>query len=118
MDRDQEHDIDLDDLGIEIPDLDVGIGDDGGSTPPPGTGGGGGGGGGLPQGDPFFSSRWAAWVPAGLIALFGLQSLLVLYVSRMGLGSEGMAWALALLFVASFTVVFIAGARFIARHRH
>mgnify|MGYP001552910520 CR=1 FL=1 len=31
---------------------------------------------------------------------------------------EAMAWAIALVFVLSFTVVFIAGARYIARHRH
>lgn len=117
MDRDPQHDLDLDEIRIDLPDLDAAEGDGDGGVRPPGSGGGGGGGGPSPDRDPFLHSRWGAWVPAGLIVVFGLQSLLVLYVSRMGMGSEGMAWAIALLFVVSFTVVFILGARFIARHR-
>jgi len=124
MDRDQppDHDLfeDLDvplDDDLDLPPVDTGDGS-GGIRPPDERTGGGGGGRGGPGPDPFLQSRWAAMVPAGLILLFGLQSLLVLWVSRTGLGSEGVAWMIAALFVISFTVVFILGSRFIARHRH
>lgn len=107
---------------MDVPDLDLPL-DDGtggdGIEPPDDTGGGGGGrsGPGAPQADPFMHSRWAALVPALIMLVFGAQSVLVVWVSRAGLGSETIAWGLATLFIVMFTTVFIAGARFIGRYR-
>ncbi len=115
MDRDGDHDVDLPDL--ELP-LDEGDGGDF-DEPPDDTGGGGGGRPGRPpRPDGFVTGPWMPVVSVAVILLFGLQTLAVVWVSRSGYGSEVAAWVLALLFVGTFTAVFIVGARFIARHRH
>lgn len=113
MDLDHRWDIEPPDLDLPVDDGGGG-GDLGGDEPPDG----GGGGRREPPPEPFFQSRWGVWVPVGALLLFGGQSLIVMWISRSGLGSEAVAWGLIVLFVATFTAVFIAGARFIARHRH
>ena len=55
--------------------------------------------------------------PKQFSPLFGAQSLLVLWLSRSGMGSEAATWALAALFIGTFTAVFIFGSRYIGRHR-
>ena len=118
MDRDGELDLDLPqhiDLDLHPPDVDAGDGSGLDGPPDEGTGGGRGGRGG--PGEPFFQSRWSAVLPAALILLFGAQSLLVLWLSRSGMGSEAATWALAALFIGTFTAVFIFGSRYIGRHR-
>lgn len=97
--------------------LDLEAGDGDGSLPPvepPSSGGSGGRG--VPAPKPV--GRLAAWVPAALMAVFGIQTLLVLFISRSGLGSQGVAWLLAGLFVGSFLLVFVLGARYIAKFRY
>jgi hypothetical protein len=112
MDHDNAWDLDLPD--IDIP-------DDGGDHEPPDPPrgrGGGGGGGGLPAGgDPFLHSTWTALVAVAVIAFFGLQSVVVVWLARSGLGDETTTLAMGGVFIVVFTIVFIAGARFIGRHR-
>ena len=124
MDREDAQDLDFADtvgIGIDVDevDLDVESGGGDGADEPPDQGTGGGRGGRTPggAGDGFLHKRWAVVVPPAVVLLFGLQSLLVVTVSRSGLGSETVAWAIAGLFILTFTGVFILGARFIARHR-
>lgn len=123
MDREEDLDIDVYDdvsLHVELPDvprLDAGDGG-GGLRPPDERTGGGGGGNSGPAPQPFTQSRWGVMVPVGLMLLFGLQSLGVLWVSRAGLGSESSAWLIAGGFVVTFTAVFIVGSRYIAKHRN
>ena len=113
--------MDLDDVWeIDLPDIDV-PGDDGGAEPPepPRDGGGGrGGGGGAPAGDPYLHSHWTTLVAGAVVAFFGIQSVLVVWLARSGMGDETSTLALAGVFVVAFTVVFIVGARFIGRHRY
>lgn len=68
--------------------------------------------------EPFVQSRWGVWVAAGTLLLFGGQSLAVVWLSRSGLGTEVVAWALGAVSLATFTGVLIVGARYIARHRY
>ena len=120
MDREDSFDIAFhDDVPIDDLPLDPGNGGDGLRPPEDRTGGGGGGGGHRgPAPEPFVQSRWGVMIPVGLMLLFGVQSLAVLWVSRSGLGSESSAWLIAAAFVVTFTVVFIFGSRYIAKHRN
>lgn len=120
MDLDEVRDIDIPD--IHIPDIDL-PDDTGGSEPPdpppPGGGGGDRGGGqAVPSGDPFLNSHWTSLVAVLVVGFFGLQSVAVVWLARSGMGDETSTLALAGVFIVAFTVLFIAGARFIGRHRH
>ncbi|TVQ88237.1 MAG: hypothetical protein EA397_17280 [Deltaproteobacteria bacterium] len=112
---DQERSWELDHVDLEIPPID---GDDGGHDFEPPRTGGHGGRPGRAFPDPFLHRWWGVALPVLLLVVFGGQSLFVLQLSRSGVRSEAVAWFVIGLFVASFTLVFLAGAHFIERHRY
>ncbi|MFK7931140.1 MAG: hypothetical protein AB8H79_23350 [Myxococcota bacterium] len=115
MDQDAEWTIDVPEFDI---DLDNGSGGNGNDLPPETGGGKGPSGSGGPPVEPFWTSRWAALIPALIMSLFGAQAVAVMIISRSGLGTEAVAWGMAILFIVTFTTLFIAGSRLIGRYRY
>lgn len=105
---------------LELPEPDLSLDDgDGGSDSgePPEPGGEGPRRVPTPAPVPATQSWWAVLIPVVLLLIFGGQSLLILQVSRAGLGTEAVAWALIALFTGTFTIVFFIGAKYIDHHR-